>query len=85
MKPQNDDSYLYWLTEEQDRLVDNMMFPVRCICGQVYDTAAVTVTARYSDCSVWKAPCCGRVADDRFETGWSTVRHYYPMSSGGAS
>lgn len=43
-----------------------MTYPGRCRwCGSIYDGATVTVTARYSDCSVWKAPCCGATADDR--------------------
>jgi hypothetical protein len=56
--------------------VSGMTSPVRCACGQVYDLGKVEVTARYLDCSVWKAPCCGRTADDRYESGWSIVRHY---------
>jgi len=33
--------------------LDAMISPVRCTrCGQVYDMAAVTVTARYADCLV---------------------------------
>lgn len=27
--------------------------------------AAVTVIARYADCSVWTSPCCKRTVDDR--------------------
>lgn len=46
-----------------------MLMPVRCKCGEVYDAGHVTVTARYADCSVWSAPCCGRQADDRREWG----------------
>lgn len=42
-----------------------MMNPVRCRCGQVYDLCAVTVLARYSDCTVFTTPCCRRRADDR--------------------
>jgi hypothetical protein len=43
-----------------------MVSPVRCTrCSQVYDMAVVTVTARYSDCSVWTSPCCQRSVDDR--------------------
>lgn len=46
--------------------VAGMMFPVECaFCGAAYDLGAVTVTARYSDCSCWKTPCCGRATDDR--------------------
>lgn len=57
-------------------LIEGMFKPVRCTCGRIYDLGAVEVTARYSDCSVWKAPCCGRTADDRGETGWKTTQDY---------
>lgn len=44
-----------------------MMSPVRCLlCHHgVYDLAGVEVTARYTDCSMWKTPCCGVTTDDR--------------------
>ncbi|MDN4174707.1 hypothetical protein QWY28_17230 [Nocardioides sp. SOB77] len=43
-----------------------MFHPGRCRwCGSIYDGGKVEVTGRYSDCSVWKAPCCGNTADDR--------------------
>ncbi len=39
----------------------DMMFPVRCTwCSGIYDVGKVEVTARYTDCSMWKAPCCGQ-------------------------
>lgn len=39
---------------------------VRCTyCRGEYDLGKVEVTARYTDCSMWKAPCCGRLVDDR--------------------
>lgn len=60
--------------------IAEMMSPVRCTCGSVYDLAAVEVTGRYVDCSVWRAPCCGREADDRGETGWKTIKDYTPLS-----
>lgn len=60
---------------EQDRIAA-MFKPVRCTCGRVYDLGKVTVTARYTDCSIWKAPCCGRQADDRGETGWKSTQDY---------
>jgi hypothetical protein len=51
--------------------------PVRCAyCSGVYDLSTVKVTARYVDCSVWKAPCCGRTVDDRGDTGWKTIKDY---------
>jgi hypothetical protein len=50
--------------------IESMTFPVRCAhCRRIYDLGAVEVTARYLDCSVWKAPCCGRTVDDR-GPGW---------------
>jgi hypothetical protein len=71
------DPYGMWRRPEDDAAIQAMFMPARCVCGQVYDLGKVEVTARYSDCSMWKAPCCGRTADDRYETGWSSVRHYY--------
>jgi hypothetical protein len=59
--------------------IQSMFKPVRCTCGQIYDLGKVTVTARYADCSIWKAPCCGRQADDRGETGWKSTKDYYPI------
>lgn len=59
--------------------IQAMMFPVRCTCGQLYDLAKVEVTGRYTDCTLWKAPCCGRQADDRGETGWKSTKDYYPI------
>lgn len=50
--------------------IAGMFMPVRCTCGKVYDLGAVEVKGRYADCSTWNAPCCGRYADDRGETGW---------------
>lgn len=57
--------------------IADMMFPVRCTwCSGVYDLAKVEVTAHYVDCSMWKAPCCGRGVDDRGETGWKSRKDY---------
>jgi hypothetical protein len=74
------------LAVEAEQIAD-MFKPVRCICGQIYDLGRVEVTARYTDCTVWKTPCCGRTADDRGETGWKSTKDYtvidksnpYPM------
>jgi hypothetical protein len=60
----------------EQTLIADMFKPVRCTCGQVYDLGQVEVTARYADCSVWKAPCCDRTADDRGETGWKSTQDY---------
>src|SRR5581483_3810646 len=54
---------------------EGMRYPVRCRwCSGVYDLGTVTVTGRYTDCSMWKAPCCGVTADDR-KPPWG-VSHY---------
>ncbi len=66
-------------TEAELDQIAIMFSPVRCTCGRIYDLGKVEVTARYADCSVWKAPCCGRTADDRGETGWKSTKDYYPI------
>jgi len=54
---------------------------VRCThCGGTYRLGSVTVTARYTDCSCWNAPCCGTQVDDRGETGWKTLKDYARIS-----
>lgn len=68
------------LATEQIR---DMMFPVRCTCGRIYDLGKVEVTARYTDCSIWNAPCCGRQVDDRGETGWKSTQDYYRLDRDG--
>jgi hypothetical protein len=56
-----------------------MRSPVVCLhCSAVYDLDHVEVTARYADCSVWTAPCCGfRGIDDRPGVA---DRHYRELS-----
>jgi hypothetical protein len=58
--------------------IAGMSQPARCLrCSHgVYDLGTVEVTARYTDCSMWKSPCCGSVVDDRGETGWTTRKDY---------
>lgn len=57
---------------------EGMVTPVRCRrCGGVYDVGKVTVLQRYADCSVWRAPCCGREVDDRADI------EYLPRRNGG--
>jgi hypothetical protein len=64
--------------------VSGMMFPARCAyCSTVYDLAKVEVTARYTDCSMWRSPCCNRLVDDRGETGWKSTKDYYPLDRDG--
>lgn len=63
--------------------VAEMSYPVRCAyCHRVYDLGTVTVTARYSDCSVWNAPCCGVTVDDRGDTGWKSTKDYHRIDKG---
>lgn len=53
--------------------------PVRCAhCSGIYDAGKVTVTARYTDCSMWNAPCCGRQVDDR-GAGWKVRTDYVEL------
>lgn len=54
-----------------------MQTPVRCMhCGQVYDLGMVTVTGRYTDCSVWTSPCCNRQGmDDRLWKGRADIEY----------
>lgn len=55
----------------------DMSQPAQCThCGRVYDLGTVEVTARYSDCSMWRSPCCNRLVDDRGETGWKSHGDY---------
>lgn len=62
----------------QQRISLDMTQPCRCAhCGGVYDLGKVTITARYADCSMWNAPCCGRLVDDRGETGWKSMKDYH--------
>lgn len=57
-----------------------MFEPVRCThCGGVYDLGKVEVTARYADCSCWRAPCCGTPVDDRGDTGWKSRKDYVKL------
>lgn len=77
----------YWF---QQRIADaefaktaGMMSPVRCShCGGIYDLGSVEVAARYTDCSVWKSPCCQRTVDDRGETGWKSRSDYTQLHGG---
>ncbi len=60
--------------------IRDMFSPVRCAyCSTVYDLGKVEVTGRYTDCSVWKSPCCNRTVDDRGETGWKPTKDYYKV------
>lgn len=53
-----------WKTKQPP--VEDMFSPVRCNrCGAIYDLGYVKTGARYSDCTCFTTPCCGRQADDR--------------------
>ena len=69
-----------WMRDRAD--VSGMMSPVRCTrCSRVYDLGKVTVTARYTDCSVWRCPGCGITVDDR-PAGWGD-HHYVELDRNG--
>ena len=70
-----------------DPRASGMSQPVRCnrCHGGVYDLGTVTVTARYADCSMWKAPCCGATVDDRGETGWKSFSDYTRLRGEGTT
>jgi len=60
--------------------ISEMFSPVRCAhCNGVYDLGKAEVTARYTDCSMWRSPCCNVLVDDRGETGWKSRKDYYPI------
>lgn len=67
-----------WLEREAETASTEGMFsPVRCTwCPKVYDLGTVTVTARYTDCSMWKCPGCGNTVDDRGDSGWKSRKDY---------
>lgn len=63
--------------------ISGMRIPVRCAhCQGVYDLATVTVTGRYTDCSMWRSPCCDLLVDDRGETGWKSRADYARLRPG---
>lgn len=46
--------------------ISKMIVPVVCnFCREVYDLCDGVPIHRYADCTLYKTPCCGRVADDR--------------------
>lgn len=48
----------------------DMSVPVQCtFCSALYDLCRVKTGARYSDCTCYTTPCCGRNVDDR-PAGW---------------
>lgn len=66
------DGTMIYLTDHYGmttKIPAGMERPAQCTCGQVYDLNAVHVTGRHADCSVWRAPCCNREADDRIWNG----------------
>lgn len=62
--------YRMMMRYRDELLARDMRSPVRCgHCGHVYDLGKVTVTACYTDCSVWRTPCCDTTVDDPCEYG----------------
>lgn len=69
------------LFRRQEEIIDGMTRPVRCaFCSRIYDLGAVEVTARYTDCTMWRTPCCNRLVDDRGESGWKSLQDYYCLT-----
>lgn len=65
---------MWYLGRPLGRQTTDMTSPVQCsYCGGIYDLGKVEVTARYADCSMWKAPCCKRTVDDR---QWKSLKDY---------
>jgi hypothetical protein len=62
-----------------------MFKPVSCNRRHngIYDIGRVEVTARYTDCTMWRTPCCGSVVDDRGKTGWTSRRDYEVIDKSG--
>jgi hypothetical protein len=73
-----------WPLDDQPATA-GMSQPAQCShCHRIYDLGTVTVTARYADCSMWKAPCCGLLVDDRGETGWKSFSDYRRLPAAGS-
>lgn len=71
-KPSNGGVYQKWNADgtinhyEAIEPVEKMIEPVICNgCGKIYDLAAGKVVHRYTDCTQYTTPCCGKQADDR--------------------
>jgi hypothetical protein len=60
-----------------------MLVPVRCNhCRRTYDLCDGEPIARYADCTVFKAPCCGRTVDDR-KPPWKSSADFTEITSRG--
>jgi len=56
-----------------------MISPVVCThCGEIYDLTEAKVIHRYSDCTLFTTPCCGRQADDRQWKGMPDFTRWTP-------
>lgn len=44
-------------------------------CGKTFAIESVKVTARYADCDMFEAPCCGATCDTRLRWGGPTWAH----------
>lgn len=66
-------------------LIADMFQPVRCLrCQGLYDLGTVEITHRYSDCTLWRTPCCKQAVDDRGETGWKSFQDYQRLNKDGS-
>lgn len=58
----------------------HMSYPVMCQhCRSVYDLTTAEHVARYSDCDVFKSPCCKRTVDTR---PWKSLPDYLKLPRG---
>ena len=65
------------MTTDTEKLA-RMLVPVVCShYGAVYDLCSTHPTARYSDCTCYITPCCGRHADDR---RWKSLPDFTELS-----
>lgn len=75
----------YDVVDVDGRSIEEMTSPVLCLrCHRgIYDLGTVVVTARYTDCSVWRTPCCGLTVDSRgADGGWGIRADYERATSG---
>ena len=53
------------LVNELREKYQKMLMPVRCNrCQSIYDLVGTGITDRYSDCTVWITPRCGKKVND---------------------
>lgn len=54
--------------------VKDMLVPVQCKhCSQIYDLCDGKVVHRYTDCTLFRSPCCNALVDDRGEKDFTRL------------